>query len=105
MSVAGSAGVSLGAVDDTAAATYGQSDSLTFTGSGETDSGLNVSVSFEIDGDEAGFDDRSFSVGNDSIGTFAFHGSGGSGVVGGWDDMTPSAYEEVWTGTTGASAT
>ena len=104
MSVAGSAGVSLGAVDDTAAATYGQSDSLTFTGSGETDGGLNVSVSFEIDGDNAGFDDRSFSVGNDSIGTFAFHGSGGSSVMGGWDDITPSAYEEVWTGTTGASA-
>ena len=104
MSVAGSAGVSLGAVDDTAAATYGQSDSLTFTGSGETDGGLNVSVSFEIDGDNAGFDDRSFSVGNDSIGTFAFHGSGGSSVMGGWDDKTPSAYEEVWTGTTGASA-
>ena len=103
MSVSGSAGVSLGAVDETAAAVYGQSDSLTFTGSGETDAGLNVAVSFEIDGDNAGFDDRSFSVGNDSIGTFAFHGSGGSSVMGGWDDMTPSAYEEVWTGTTGAS--
>ena len=96
MSVSGLAGVSLGAVDETAAAIYGQSDSLTFTGSGETDAGLNVSVSFEIDGDNPGFDDRSFSVGNDSIGTFAFHGSGGSSVMGGWDDVTPHAYEEVW---------
>ena len=103
MTVAGSAGMTLGQVDETAAAGFAQSDSLTFTGSGETDGGLNVSVSFEIDGDDSGFDDRSFSVGNDSIGTFAFHGSGGSSVVGGWDDLTPSAYEEVWTGTTGAA--
>ncbi|MDA7452287.1 porin [Candidatus Pelagibacter ubique] len=104
MTVAGSAGMTLGQADETAAAGFAQSDSLTFTGSGETDGGLNVSVSFEIDGDTPGFDDRSFSVGNDSIGTFSFHGSGGSSVMGGWDDLTPSAYEEVWTGTTGAAA-
>ncbi|MDB3968702.1 porin [Candidatus Pelagibacter ubique] len=104
MTVTGSAGMTLGQVDETAAAGFAQSDSLTFTGSGETDGGLNVSVSFEIDGDTSGFDDRSFSVGNDSIGTFSFHGSGGSSVMGGWDDLTPSAYEEVWTGTTGAAA-
>ena len=103
MTVTGSAGMTLGQVDETAAAGFAQSDSLTFTGSGETDGGLNVSVSFEIDGDDNGFDDRSFSVGNDSIGTFSFHGSGGSSVMGGWDDLTPSAYEEVWTGTTGAA--
>ena len=104
MSVTGSAGMTLSQADETAAAGFAQSDSLTFTGSGETDSGLNIAVSFEIDGDNNGFDDRSFSVGNDSIGTFAFHGSGGSSVMGGWDDLTPNAYEEVWTGTTGASA-
>jgi len=104
MSVSGSASVSLSQADETAAAGYSQGDSLTFSGSGETDGGLTVSVSFEVDGDNAGFDDRSFSVASDTIGTVTFSGSGGSSVMGSNDDRTPSAYEEVWTGTTGASA-
>jgi len=104
MSVTGSAGMTLSQADETAAAGLAQSDSLTFAGSGETDGGLTVSVSFEIDGDNAGFDDRSFSVASDAMGTLTFSGSGGSSVMSGWDDRTPNAYEEVWTGTTGASA-
>ena len=95
MSVTGSAGMSLTSTDDTTASAFGQNDSVIISGSGETDGGLTVSASFELDGGTS-MDDRSFSVGSDSIGTFSFHGSGGSSVLGGWDDVTPHAYEEVW---------
>ena len=95
MSVTGSAGMSLTSTDDTTASAFGQNDSVIISGSGETDGGLTVSASFELDGGTS-MDDRSFSVGSDSIGTFSFHGSGGSSVMGGWDDVTPHAYEEVW---------
>ena len=103
MSVTGSAGFSLTSTADTTASAFGQNDSVIISGSGETDGGLTVSASFELDGGTS-MDDRSMSVGSDTMGTFTFSGSGGSSVMGGWDDKTPSAYEEVWTGTTGASA-
>ena len=95
MSVTGSAGFSLTSTADTTASAFGQNDSVIISGSGETDGGLTVSASFELDGGTS-MDDRSFSVGSDSIGTFSFHGSGGSSVMGGVDDVTPHAYEEPW---------
>ena len=101
MSVTGSAGMSLTSTDDTTASAFGQNDSVIISGSGETDGGLTVSASFELDGDTS-MDDRSFSDGSDTLGTFSFHGSGGSSVMGGWDDVTPNAYEEVWDMTNGA---
>ena len=104
MSVTGSAGMTLTSTNEEAASAFAQSDSLTFAGSGETDGGLTVSVSFEVDGDTAGFDDRSFSVASDTIGTVTFSGSGGSSVMGSWDDVVPNAYEEPWALTAGASA-
>ena len=62
--------------------TVAMGNSVTFAGSGETDSGLNVSMSFELDqgaGDGGGpFDSHSVSVGNDSMGTLKVHGHGGS---------------------------
>ena len=62
--------------------TVAMGNSITFAGSGETDSGLNVSMSFELDqgaGDGGGpFDSHSVSVGNDSMGTLKVHGHGGS---------------------------
>ena len=101
MTVTGSAGFSLTSTADNTASAFGQNDSVIISGSGETDGGLTVSASFELDGGTS-MDDRSFSVGSDTLGTFSFHGSGGSSVMGGWDDVTPHAYEEVWDITTGA---
>ena len=95
MTVTGSAGFSLTSTADNTASAFGQNDSVIISGSGETDGGLTVSVSFELDGGTS-MDDRSFSVGSDTLGTFSFHGSGGSSVMGGWDDVTPHAHEEVW---------
>jgi outer membrane protein OmpU len=108
-----------GTSDEDGAGYYSMSDSVTFTGSGTTDGGLDVTVKFELDGNApAGskttaasatsasganvMDDRSVSVGSETLGTFTFHGHGGNSVMSGWDDKTPAAYEEVWDGISGA---
>tara|TARA_B100001109_G_C18856917_1_gene472141 strand:- start:20 stop:1006 length:987 start_codon:yes stop_codon:yes gene_type:complete len=92
--------------DENAKSTMYQFDSVVFSASGETDGGITVSASMELDNDNpatnAGMDDRSLSFGSDSIGTFKFSGHGGSSVMGQWDDVTPNAYEEVWDTTGGA---
>ena len=107
----GSVSVSTGfafasAGDENAKTTMYQFDSVIFSASGETDGGLTVSASMELDNDNpatnAGMDNRSVSFGSDTIGTFTFSGHGGSAVMGQWDDVTPNAYEEVWDTTTGA---
>jgi len=86
-----------------------QFDSVVFSASGETEGGITVSASMELDNDNPGtssssngMDDRSMSFGTDAMGTVSFHGHGGSGVLGQWDDMTPNAYEEVWDTTASA---
>ena len=92
--------------DETAKSTMYQFDSVVFSASGETDGGLTVSASMELDNDNPastdGMDNRHLSFGSDTIGTFKFHGHGGSTVMGQWDDVTPNAYEEVWDTTTSA---
>ena len=92
--------------DENTKTTMYQFDSVVFSASGETDGGLTVSASMELDNDNpatnAGMDNRSVSFGSDTIGTFTFSGHGGSSVMGQWDDVTPNAYEEVWDTTTNA---
>ena len=82
--------------------TVGMGNSVTFAGSGETDSGLNVAVSFELDqgaGDGGGpFDSHSVSVGNDGIGTLAVHGHGGSNSAAALDG---TAAGDFWDNTLG----
>ena len=107
MSVSGSAGGAMYNYDESnAKGGFYQFDSVVFSASGETDGGLTVSASMELDNDNPastdGMDNRSFSFGSDSIGTVTFSGHGGSSVMGQWDDITPNAYEEVWDMTSGA---
>ena len=86
---------------------------LTFSGGGELDNGMNVSLSFVIDqGDDetdtstqsgnAPFDSHSVSIGMDGLGTMTFHGEGGSAAqaamdgsaAGGmWDNFQAAADE------------
>ena len=107
MSVSGSAGGAMYNYDESNnKGGFYQFDSVVFSASGETDGGLTVSASMELDNDNPastdGMDNRSFSFGSDSMGTVTFSGHGGVGVMGAWDDITPNAYEEVWDGTSGA---
>ena len=76
---------------------------LTFTGSGELDNGLNVSLSFVLDQADdktapnslgtAPFDSHSLTVSSDSLGTIVFHGEGGSSAQSAIDG---SAAGDIW---------
>ena len=83
--------------------TIGMGNSIYFKGSGETDSGLNVALSFELDqgasdGAAGVYDNHSVSVGNDSLGTLTVHGHGGSNSAAALDT---TAAGDFWDNTLG----
>jgi outer membrane protein OmpU len=99
MTVAGSASMKVRHVDGGAAnagKAFSMGNQLTFSGSGELDNGLNVSLSFVLDqGDDTAtaigsgtstvgtgspFDSHSVSISSDSLGTLKFAGEGGANV-------------------------
>jgi outer membrane protein OmpU len=87
--------------------TIGMGNSVVMAGSGETDGGLNVSMSFELDsGVDTGtgtgpFDSHSVSVGNDALGTLTVHGHGGSNSAAALDT---TAAGDLWDSTLGILA-
>jgi len=121
VTVAGSAGMFLEHINGGAAnsgKSFSMSNQLTFTGGGELDNGLNVSISFVIDqGDDtttsvgsgtlafgggAPFDSHSVTVSSDSLGSLTMTGEGmdsASGAVDGtvsgniWDAFQAAADE------------
>ena len=75
--------------------TIGMGNSVTFVGSGETDGGLNVSMSFEMDQgteDPGPFDSHSVSVGTDAMGTLTVHGHGGTNSASALDGTAAGDY-------------
>ena len=82
---------------------YSMGNQLTFSGSGELDNGLTVSVSFVLDqgdnelvDDESGnapFDSHSVSISSDSLGTLTLHGEGGSTTT---SMIDGSAAGDIW---------
>ena len=96
MSVAGSASMTVenySGENVAAGKAFSMGNQLTFSGSGELDNGMNVSMSFILDqGDDATtvagtaaapigggspFDSHSVTLSSDAIGTIVFHGEGG----------------------------
>ena len=79
-------------------------NSVNFAGSGETDGGLTVNLSFELDqgaGDGTGpFDNHKVSVGSDTLGTLTVHGHGGSNAAAAVD---ATAAGDLWDNTFGMS--
>ena len=115
MSVSGSAGISMADsdVDNTQATTaegntWTMGDSLTFTGSGDMDNGMSISVSFEVDNDDVGggnvYDSHSMTLDTNGMGTITFAGHGGDGAMSALDDVTPNAFEESWDGVANADS-
>ena len=99
VSLSGGASVTFTSTHDSDKTGYGMADSITATYSGETDGGLTVTTSLELDGGanaSSSFDNRSIKISTEDMGTITFAGHGGSTVMGGWDDMMPTAYEEVF---------
>ena len=69
-------------------------DSITAKYSGETDGGLTITTSLELDGGanaSSSFDNRSISIASEDMGTITFSGHGGDTVMSGFDDMMPTA--------------
>jgi len=94
LTVTGSAGVTLTGEDNSNKGNgWTMGDSLTFSGSAEQDNGWNVTMSQEIDG--GALDDFSIKVDMGDMGTVTFAGHGTTGVIGNWDDLTPTANEEA----------
>ena len=82
-----------------AGTTFSMGNQLTFTGSGELDNCLNVSLSFVLDqGDDtaianAPFDSHSVTVSSDALGSLTLSGEGGSSAT---TDMDASAAGNIW---------
>ena len=105
--LSGGASVAITSSSDTGKTGYYMNDSVKLTIAGETDSGLTVTTSLELDGDTGqgnSFDSKSITIASDEMGTITYAGHGGDSVVGGWDSKSPSAYEEVWDLTSGADS-
>ena len=92
MSISGGASVGVTSSNENRASAYYMADTINFTFSGETDSGLTVTQKIELEGS---VDNQSTSIAGD-FGTLTFHKHGGDSVMSGWDDKTPNAYEEAW---------
>ena len=108
LTATGTAGVHMANSSQSAAGkTISMDNSVTFKGSGETDGGLNVSLSFELDsGVDTGtgtgpFDSHSVSIGNDSLGTVTVHGHGGSNSAAALDT---TAAGDLWDSTLGITS-
>ncbi len=113
MSVSGGASISLehingGAAD--AGKSFTMGNQLTFTGSGELDNGLNVSLSFILDQNDdksaddqttttnnynsgSPFDSHSVTISSDSLGSLKFSGEGGSSAT---TAVDASAAGDIW---------
>ena len=104
VTVAGSAGMYLEHINGGAAnsgKSFSMDNQLTFTGGGELDNGLNVSISFVIDqgddtttnvgsgtlafGGNAPFDSHSVTISSDALGSLKMSGEGGDSVSGAVD--------------------
>ena len=72
---------------------FSMSDTIVFTGTGELDNGWAITYTHKID--NGGADVNSIKIATD-MGDLTFHGEGGSGPIGAWDDVMPSANEESW---------
>ena len=109
MSVAGSASINMEHTNGgfgNSGKTFSMGNQLTFSGSGELDNGLNVSLSFILDqGDDKGtdttaddnagapFDSHSVTVSSDGLGSLTFAGEGGSSATSALDG---TAAGDIW---------
>jgi outer membrane protein OmpU len=103
MAVTGSASMNMSGHSGTAlnqATAFTMGNQLTFSGSGELDNGMTVSVSFIIDQNDdsnattsSPFDNHSVTVSSDALGTLAFHGEGGASAASALDT---TAAGDMW---------
>ena len=100
MSVAGGASIGLKNTSKTSTGkSWTMGNQLTFSGSGELDNGMNVSLSMVIDqGDDTAastgpFDSHSVTISSDSLGTLVMSGEGGSSAQ---SSIDTTAAGDLW---------
>ena len=96
-----SGGASIGMYQESEAdkTKFYNNDSITFTVTGETDGGIVITNTVELDASSAhtgGTDNAITTFAMDGLGTITYGRHGASSVIGGWDSIAPTAYEEVW---------
>ena len=97
--LSGSAGITIENNSQSASGkAFSMPNSIYITGSGETDGGLTISASYEMDqgtsnNSSLGFDNHSVSVGSDAMGTLTLHGHGGSSAQSALDT---TAAGDIW---------
>jgi len=124
LTVAGSAGINYEnyqAADSTSSASNGtkafsMGNQITFSGSGELDNGMNVSVKFvidEFDGDTATtsggadgsiFDTHSVTVSSDAMGSLTFSGEGADSAANAVGDTAAGNIWDLWDGRNGVTS-
>jgi len=80
---------------------FSMGNQLTFTGSGELDNGLTVSLSFIQDDGTATFDNHNVAISSDSLGTLKLVGQGGSTAS---NQVDATAAGDLWDKFDGLSA-
>jgi len=110
MSVSGGASLGLKNTSKTASGkSWTMGNQLTFSGSGELDNGMNVSLSFVLDQADdsttgianAPFDSHSLTISSDSLGTLVFSGEGGSSAQ---TAIDTTAAGDIWNNGSGFGA-
>ena len=109
MSVAGGASINVEGFSGeelNAGKGYTMGNQLTFSGGGELDNGLSVSLSFVIDqGDGTSpFDSHSVTISSDSLGSIKFMGEGGSTTANAIDGSAAGDIWDKFDGLTNAAA-
>jgi outer membrane protein OmpU len=96
MTVAGSAKLNVEGFSGevlNAGKSYTMGNQLTFSGSGELENGLTVSLSFVQDNGESTFDSHSLSIASDTMGTLKFNAEGGTTAS---NNIDKSAAGDIW---------
>jgi len=104
MSVSGSASMNASGVSgegQNGGSGFSMGNQLTFTGSGELDNGLTVSLSFIQDEGENTFDNHSVTISSDSLGSLKLAGKGGSTAS---NQVDKTAAGDLWDKFDGLSA-
>jgi outer membrane protein OmpU len=100
MSVSGSASLTYTGLDTNADTNpWAMGDSIKFSGGGDLDNGMTVSVYYEMDGagSHKNFDDYNLKLGMGDMGTLSFSGDSSSGSgVDSVKDIVPNAYTPVY---------
>ena len=102
LTASGAASIKAAHVTEAAGANTGKAfsmgNSVTFTGGGELDNGMSVSVSFELDqgtadGTKSPFDSHSVTVSSDALGSLTFAGHGGDSAQSQVKDITGKIWD------------